>query len=137
MKKLQLLILSLILCFSFGCKGNTQNEISNMLVSAETFSNIIKNDFDDANSGNQGRAFVNSAAVQAAFSLDFRPLKAEPVNEAETLSDQELAGAARSSSQGAVVGGGIRRLRDYRTRYFDPTAEAARIQEIRAAREAA
>jgi len=82
------------------------------------------------------RALVNDAAIEAAFKLDYRPLKAEPLNESETLSAADLAGASTSSAQGTIAGGGLRKLSEYKTVYFDPAKEKARVQEILAAQEA-
>jgi len=92
----------------------------------------------ERSSGNfSARDLVNDAGIEAAFFLDYRPLRAEPINEAETLTAAQLAGAAATGSgQGTTVGGGLRRLTDYQTVYFDPVREAARIREIRAAQEA-
>jgi uncharacterized protein YfaS (alpha-2-macroglobulin family) len=82
------------------------------------------------------RPVVNELAVQEAFTLDYRPQKAEPENEAEVLSASSLSGQAVSSSGGSVTGGGLRNLSDYATTYFDPAREAARIQAIRTAQTA-
>ena len=122
-------LLFFILIFYFGCKDN-KNEIPNDgFVNADAYST------QSADSEN-GRQLANNAAVQAAFALDFRPLKAEPVSEAETLSAADLAGSAgEGSGQGSSTGGGLRKLGDYKTVYFDPAKEAARIQLIRAAQE--
>ena len=80
---------------------------------------------------------ANDAAVEAAFTLDFRPQRAEPESEAVFLSAAQLAGAAGDAfGQGIIVGGGLRRLSDYRTVYYDPVAERSRIAAIRAAQEA-
>jgi len=82
------------------------------------------------------RPVANDAAIHEAFTLDFRPLKAEAENEVEILSAASTSGAAASSSSGSVVGGGLRNLSDYKTVYFDPSRESDRLSAIRAAQEA-
>ncbi|MDR2746987.1 MAG: alpha-2-macroglobulin [Treponema sp.] len=83
-----------------------------------------------------GTALANEAAIQAAFALDYRPQAAEGEEEAETLGAAELRGAAADSGRGVVVGGGLRKLGDYKTPYFNPAADARRSGAIRAAQEA-
>ena len=122
------------LLFHFGCRSNQRNEIPRMASNVDAFTDSQTSvDSDGVNI-----VHVNNAAVETAFALDFRPLRGEPVNEAGVLSAAELSGlAAEGTGQGTVVGGGLRRLSDYQIVYFDPAREAARIQEIRAAQEAA
>ena len=128
MRKNVILLSLVIFYLFFGCK-NKNNENSDTLIDADSFTS----QYDD--SGN-GRQLANNNAINAAFTLDFRPLKAEPVSEAETLSAADLAGSsAAGSGQGSSSGGGLRKLSDYKTVYFDPVKEAAKIQEIRAAQE--
>ena len=133
MKKLSFLFL-IIICFCFGCSKDEAKQsfdFSETPVSVNMFSAPQSYDFMG-----MGRMLVNDTAVQAAFSLDYRPLKAETVNEMETLSAADLAGGAGGASgQGSVTGGGLRRLSEYKTPYFDAARESARIQQIRAAQE--
>ena len=131
MKKTAVLLF-FILIFYFGCKSDKKEIPNDGFVNADDYSAL---DSEFADSGN-GRQLANNAAMQAAFTLDFRPLKAEPVSEVETLSAAALSGSASADSgQGSSTGGGLRKLSDYKTVYFDPVKEAARIQEIRAAQE--
>ena len=131
MKRSAVLLSILTLCFYLSCTGKNSNDVPDMTVNSDSY-------FSQADtSGNSTRQLANNAAIQAAFALDFRPLKAEPVSEAETLSAAELSGSSSGSSgQGSSIGGGLRKLADYKTVYFDSAKEAARIQEIRAAQEA-
>ena len=132
MKKITILFL-IIACLYFGCTKSEANEnsefpdLSEMPVNADMFS--------QSSEYGVARQLANDTAARAAFSLDYRPLKAEPVNEMDTLSAADLAGSASGSGQGSAAGGGLRRLSDYQTSYFDPTKETARIQQIRAAQE--
>jgi uncharacterized protein YfaS (alpha-2-macroglobulin family) len=82
-----------------------------------------------------GTPLANEAAVAAAFALDYRPQTAEGEDEAETLSPEALGGSA-GQGRGTAVGGGLRRLAEYQTPYFDPAAEARRLAAISAAQEA-
>jgi len=131
-KKITILFL-IIACLYFGCTKSEANEnsefpdLSEMPVNADMFS--------QSSEYGVARQLANDTAARAAFSLDYRPLKAEPVNEMDTLSAADLAGSASGSGQGSAAGGGLRRLSDYQTSYFDPTKETARIQQIRAAQE--
>ncbi|MDR0878182.1 MAG: hypothetical protein LBN21_09025, partial [Treponema sp.] len=84
-----------------------------------------------------GLTLVNDAAIEAAFTLDYRPLKGEVDQEAETLSAAALSGNAQGGGRGTVVGGGLRKIADYKTVYFDPAAEKAKIASIQAAQIAA
>ena len=120
------------MCFYFGC-ANKNSSIPE-LISADLYT--AQGQIRPNNSGSIIRDYVNDAAIKAAFTLDYRPLKAEPINESETLSAADLAGGTTSSGQGAVVGGGLRRLSNYKTVYFDPAKESAKMQEILAAQEA-
>ncbi|MDR0322475.1 MAG: alpha-2-macroglobulin [Treponema sp.] len=134
MKKTAMFLPLILVClFSFVSFGDSElGEIPPMPVNVSAYTRA-----DSSNSADNGKKYANDAALSAAFTLDYRPLKAEPVSEAETLSAEELAGAAGTSgSQGSVTGGGLRRLSDYQTVYFDPAREAVRIQAIRAAQEA-
>ena len=118
-------------CFCVGCRNNKTSDIPDSPVNVQEYTYTISGDASNRVS------LANDAAVAAAFTLDYRPLKAEAENEAETLSAADLAGATSGGSgQGSVVGGGLRKLSDYRTVYFDPTRESGRIQAIRAAQEA-
>ena len=129
MKKLSFLLVIIVLCCSFGCKGKqVPFRDRGNFYSASSLTII--------DSINAERALVNDLAIQTAFTLDYTPLKAEPINEAETLSMADLSGSAASFRQGNVVGGGLRKLSDYRTTYYDPAREAARIKEIREAQAA-
>jgi hypothetical protein len=78
---------------------------------------------------------ANNEAMEAAFTLDYRPQKAEGDDAAESLSAADLSGVAGSSGQGVVLGGGLRKLSDYKTVYFDPAKEKSRIEAIRAAQD--
>jgi len=85
---------------------------------------------------NETIQLANAAAVQAAFTLDYRPQTAEGGDEAEFLSASDLpGGAAESSGRGTILGGGLRKLSEYKTVYFDPVKEKSRIEAIRAAQE--
>jgi len=128
MKKFPVLLALMALCLYFGCRSSA-SDIPNMPLNVKNY--ISSN----PNTRNTARQLVNDAAVEAAFTLDYRKLSAEPVSEFETLSAAALSGSAAGSSQGSASGGGLRKLYDYQTVYFDPAAEAARIQEIRAAQE--
>ncbi|MCL2809183.1 MAG: alpha-2-macroglobulin [Treponema sp.] len=132
MKKIAFFLPLFILFFYFGCKKDVINEIPIMPANVQTFINVSS---PQINSRNPVRLLINSAALETATTLDFRPLRAEPINEVETFT-QAQTGTAANSGQGTIVGGGLRRLSDYQTVYFDPAREAARIQEIRAAQEA-
>jgi uncharacterized protein YfaS (alpha-2-macroglobulin family) len=81
-----------------------------------------------------GTALANDAAIQAAFALDYRPQSAEGEDGAESLAPEALGGIA-GPGRGLVVGGGLRKLAEYKTPYFDPAAEARRIEAINAALE--
>ena len=87
--------------------------------------------------GNTVKLLANDAAIEAAFTLDYRPQKAEGEDTADFLSAADLAGAAAGGAgQGTVLGGGLRKLSDYKTEYFDPVSEKSRIETIRTAQEA-
>ena len=136
MKKYYIFGLALLLAaFLIGCGGKKDSEISDQPVSIEMLSTL------DASSSGDGRMvklLANDAAIEAAFTLDFRPQKAEGDDEAETLSAADLAGAAaEASGEGTSIGGGLRKLSDYKTLYFDPEKEQSRIEAIRAAQAAA
>ena len=133
MRKITVFILFLTVCFYLSCANKKAGDIQGELANADMFT-ASGPQYDNTRS--VVRALVNDAAINAAFTLDYRPLKAEPVNESETLSAADLAGGTSGSSQGAVVGGGLRKLSDYKTVYFDTSRERARMQEILAAQEA-
>ncbi|MDR0495764.1 MAG: hypothetical protein LBG95_09100, partial [Treponema sp.] len=79
---------------------------------------------------------TNEAAIEAAFTLNYQPQKAEGEDEAEFLSAAALSGgSAGGSGQGTTLGGGLRKLSDYKTVYFDPVKEKSRIEAIRVAQE--
>jgi uncharacterized protein YfaS (alpha-2-macroglobulin family) len=84
-------------------------------------------------------ALANDAAIEAAFTLDYRPQGGENGQEAETLSAGALAGASAGGEgdRDTVIGGGLRKLADYQTKYFDPAAERENIRVIQAAQAAA
>ncbi|MCL2209109.1 MAG: alpha-2-macroglobulin [Treponema sp.] len=124
-KRIFVILLIFCICFLSGCRKKTAAEIHEIPVNVNDF--ILAGLYD--------RPIANEAAVEAAFTLDFRPLKAEPVNEAEILSAQALSSV--TSSSGSVTGGGLRKLADYKTEYFDPLQDNARIQAVRAAQTAA
>jgi len=133
MKKLVIILLSLAILLS-GCKNNKTSDTSDS-INEQSF---ISADSPEITSSYPVRALVNDAAIKAAFTLDFRAIKAEPINEYDTLSAAELSGSAASGSgQGSVTGGGLRKLSDYQTTYFDPQKEAAKIAEILAAQQTA
>ncbi|GHV91258.1 hypothetical protein AGMMS50268_17610 [Spirochaetia bacterium] len=90
-----------------------------------------------ASSSSEDTVLVNDAAIAAAFALDYRPLKGESEQEAETLSAAALSGGTSGQGQGTVLGGGLRKLADYKTTYFDPITERERIRAIQAAQAAA
>jgi len=129
MKKLAV-FLSLLMLFLFTACEKNKHEDFTRYANASMYTDSEYNNSMDAIT-----AYVNNYAIEAAFNLDYRPLKAEPVNEAETLSASDLSGSSSGSGMGNVVGGGLRKLSDYKTVYFDPAKEAAKIAEIRAAQE--
>jgi len=134
MKKFFILLVVFVLYLFVGCSGNKNKSISDIPASDEglSSSDLIQSD----GSENSFRQLANNTAIHAAFRLDYTPLKAEPVSEVETLSASALSGSASSGSgQGNVTGGGLRKLSDYKTVYFDPVKEAARVQEVRAGQE--
>jgi len=121
-----LLLFLVGLCISCG-----RREALPPIVSVEGF---IENP-SSGNTGTMVTLFANDAAIEAAFTLDYRPQRAEPESVAEFL---ELSGpAVQDSGRGTVHGGGLRRLSDYRTVYFNPEQERSRIAAIRATQEAA
>ena len=126
MKKLAVSFLLLIIAgFSIGCKKG--NDISDEPVSVEKYAETYSTGSEDS-----VRLLANEAAVEAAFTLDYRPQKAEAGEEAEILSAAALSGtAAQGSGSGIVAGGGLRKLSDYKTVYFDPAKEKSRIEAIR------
>jgi uncharacterized protein YfaS (alpha-2-macroglobulin family) len=95
---------------------------------------VLDGDFSSLETGT-GTMLVNETAVNAAFTLDYRPQAPEGEDEAETLGPEALGGIA-GQGRGVTAGGGLRKLGDYKTRYFDPAAEARRLEAIRAAQEA-
>jgi len=127
MRKFFVILLIFTASFCIGCKKKNINEIPDLPLNVDEY--ILE--------GSQSRPLVNSAAIEAAFTLDYRPLKAEAENEVEMLNASDVSGAASANSQGSVIGGGLRKLSEYKTVYFDPARENARIQEIRLAQEAA
>ena len=137
MKRHPLLLLSLIIFgfFAFSAhRCNVNNEPPAQPVPMERF---VGESRSDSSGGRAVRLLANEAAIEAAFTLDFRPQRAEPESEAITLSAAALAGAAaQGTGLGNIVGGGLRRLSDYRIVYYEPARARARIEEIRAAQEA-
>jgi uncharacterized protein YfaS (alpha-2-macroglobulin family) len=113
--------------FSFSCG---KNRVAGPVSAANTYR------AGDFSSSDGESLLANEAAVKAAFTLDYRPQTAEREDEAETLSAEALRGAAAASGRGVVAGGGLRKLGDYQTSYFNPGAEARRLEAIRAAQEA-
>jgi uncharacterized protein YfaS (alpha-2-macroglobulin family) len=78
---------------------------------------------------------ASAAAVEAAFTLDYRPQRPEPESSAGTLSAAALGGsAAAGGGEGPRIIPGLRKLEDYRTRYFNPREEGERIRAIEEAR---
>ncbi|MCL2759804.1 MAG: hypothetical protein FWD22_06285, partial [Treponema sp.] len=129
MRKFVFLLPLLLLLLSFECKSNSARNISDP-VNERTF---ISDSSPSITSRSPVRMLANDAAIEAAFTLDYRPLKAEPVSEYDTLSAADLAGSsAAGTGLGVTVGGGLRKLSDYQTVYFDPAREQRRIEEIRA-----
>jgi len=129
MKKPALYLMLFVLFLFTACEKNKHEDFSRYANAS------MYTDSEYNNSRNAIIAYVNNYAIEAAFNLDYRPLKAEPVNEAETLSTSDLSGSSSGSGRGNIVGGGLRKLSDYKTVYFDPAKEAAKIAEIRAAQE--
>ncbi|MCL1959422.1 MAG: alpha-2-macroglobulin [Spirochaetes bacterium] len=127
MRKFFVILLIFAASFCIGCKKKNINEITVLPINVDEY--ILD--------GSQPRPLVNNATINAAFTLDYRPLKAEAANEVELLRIQAQPNGAPANSQGSVTGGGLRKLSDYKTVYFDPARENARIQEIRLAQEAA
>jgi uncharacterized protein YfaS (alpha-2-macroglobulin family) len=70
--------------------------------------------------------------VDAAFTLDYRPLAPEPEQELDVISP-EARGRGGQDSQGPSVIPGLRRLSAYKTEYFNPERETARIRAIQEA----
>ena len=132
MKKIAILPLLLFTAALFtGCGAKKGNEVSDKPATVEMLSTL---DASSSGGGRMVKLLANDAAIEAAFKLDFRPQKAEGENEDEILSAADLAGAAGAASgEGSVIGGGLRKLSDYKTVYFDPAAEKSRIEAIRAA----
>jgi len=125
-KKIIASLIAVAAIFFTGCKNNNKinDEIFELPVNVNEF--VL--------SGSQSaRPVANNAAIEAAFTLDFRPLKAEAENEADVLSSGDLQGAAAVNSSGSITGGGLRKLTDYKTVYFDPARESERINAIRSA----
>ncbi|MDR0313515.1 MAG: alpha-2-macroglobulin [Treponema sp.] len=131
-KRIILLIILAATVISASCDKKADNEELAQPVSMDQFV------LELASGGTAINAVLlaNDAAIEAAFTLDYRPQKAEAINEAESLSAEALAGGATGSGQGTVLGGGLRRLTDYQTVYFNPTEEKSRIEAIRLAQEA-
>jgi len=126
MKKFALVSIIIIsIIFYVGCNRDKAGDIPDLPVNIDFYSYL------DSKSN---IPLANEAAIEAAFTLDYRPLRAEPINEAETLSASALSGVTAGSG-GSTVGGGLRRLSEYRTEYFDPVRESARIQAIRASQQ--
>jgi uncharacterized protein YfaS (alpha-2-macroglobulin family) len=89
-----------------------------------------------------GLEFASQELVDAAFKLDFTPLEPEKESEADLLPPEARGGsspvfalpAGLSAPGGQTVGGGLRKeLGDYKTEYFNPEREAARISAIQEA----
>ncbi|GHV85106.1 hypothetical protein AGMMS50230_07140 [Spirochaetia bacterium] len=88
-----------------------------------------------------GLEYATQEMIDAAFTLDFTPLSPEPEAEVETIGaanagSQLLRPSGSSSPAGQNAGGGLRKLTDYKTEYFNPEKEAARIAAIQKAQEA-
>ena len=126
------LLIAAILCFSCSRTGDVSEEN----ITSDSYSiTLLSAELGDSQ---EMTAVANNAAVASIFTLDFRPLKPEGDNEAEILSAADLAGAqSANAGQGTVVGGGLRRLNQYKTAYFDPEKEKARIEAIRLSQEEA
>jgi len=138
MKKIAIILPLFILCLTFGCKNNKENDAERWYREAMSANRFVNENSPAIDHRNLVRALINDAAIEAAFTLDYRPIKAEPINEYDTLSAAELSGSAASGSgQGSVTGGGLRKLSDYQTTYFDPQKEAAKIAEILASQQSA
>ncbi|MDR0998555.1 MAG: hypothetical protein LBL70_05760, partial [Treponema sp.] len=121
---LSLLIFSLVSCG----RGSSPSGFS---VEEDAFS-LAGTEF----SPEDGVALANDAAIKAAFTLDYRPQTGEEWQEAEILD----TGAVLPGGEGGgntVIGGGLRKLAAYRTKYFDPALEQERIRAIQSAQEAA
>ncbi|MDR1837903.1 MAG: hypothetical protein LBQ89_09640, partial [Treponema sp.] len=128
MKKFAVFLSMVTVCLCIGCNRNETDVIPELPVNV--------NEYIYAGSEGTNRPLVNEAAIEAAFTLDYRPLKAEPENEVEILSAASLSGAVSTGGGGRTEGGGLRQLSDYKTVYLDPVRESGRIQAIRAAQEA-
>ena len=132
MKKISFILLILALCVFYGC--NKSSDVSDP-IDEHSF---ISMDSPEITSTSPVRALANDAAIKAAFTLDYRPVKAESISEYDTLSAADLSGSAASGSgQGNITGGGLRKLSDYKTAYFDPDKEAAKIAAILASQQSA
>ncbi|MDR2717887.1 MAG: alpha-2-macroglobulin [Treponema sp.] len=131
MKKISVVILlALAASFCISCKTK---DTQARPVSAEEYTGRRVDASGDTEETIQ---LANDAAIEAAFTLDYRPQTAEGGDEAEFLSAAALSGAAaEGSGKGISLGGGLRKLSDYKTIYFDPAKERNRIGAIRAAQE--
>jgi hypothetical protein len=132
MKKISIFILlALAASCCISCK---KKDVYAVPVSTTEY---IGRQVDASNDSEEVIQLVNNTAIEAAFTLDYRPQTAEGGDDAEFLSAADLSGAAaESSGQGVTLGGGLRKLSDYKTVYFDPSKEKSRIEAIRAAQEA-
>jgi uncharacterized protein YfaS (alpha-2-macroglobulin family) len=81
-----------------------------------------------------GGEWANDEAVKAAFTLDYRKQMPEDSAEYERVSLGTSPGNT-GASQNQTVGGGIRKLSAYQTKYFNAAEEAARLAAIRKSQE--
>ncbi|MDR1232449.1 MAG: hypothetical protein LBK61_13735, partial [Spirochaetaceae bacterium] len=79
--------------------------------------------------------WANAEAVRAAFTLDYRAQTPEAAQEDEE-GRLDLRTSPASGGGNQVVGGGLRAISAYATKYFNTAAERARIEAIVAAQEA-
>ncbi|MDR1390330.1 MAG: alpha-2-macroglobulin, partial [Treponema sp.] len=117
-KKYAMAILALLVFY--GCKGSAPAEEAP--------------DEHEGKTLDPGLTYALQGMVDAAFDLDYTPLLPEAEQEAGTVS--ALLSAA-GSTQGATVIPPLRKLTEYKTAYYRPEQEAARIRAIQDAQEKA
>jgi uncharacterized protein YfaS (alpha-2-macroglobulin family) len=117
-------------CDGKAASGAPYREV--VLVPEANFSSVVNAAWGQSPAGT---ALANEAAAEAAFALDYRPQTAEGEDGAETTGAEEPRGLAAGQGAGTVLGGGLRKPEEYKTRYFNPAAEARRLEAVRAAQE--
>ncbi|MDR2768868.1 MAG: alpha-2-macroglobulin [Treponema sp.] len=82
-----------------------------------------------------GVQYVTQEMIDAAFALDYTAQTPEAVQSADVMPEDSLSAAI--AGEGASAGGGLRKLADYKTSYYNAEREAARIRAIAEAQTAA